>query len=103
MKEKENVMNIYKSVCNDIRLKSPSDLRAFIATLKKLIASGEIQQFFPTDAPFATKVQLSDINENEPWPADYIEWYFLSSLDNKAFQLTAETYHGTGGYWKIVN
>ena len=96
-------MNTYKLLCNDIQIKYPSDLARLISSLKKSVTDGEFEQFWPVNAPFATEAKLSDVNETGPWPADYIEWYFLSSIDKKVYQLTVETYHGTGGHWKVVD
>lgn len=95
-------MSAPESSLANMPISSPAKLRALIAKLKESVVSGEMQQYWPTDAPFATEIKISDVNENGPWPADYIEWYFLSVANNRRYQLSVETYHGTGGHWKLL-
>jgi hypothetical protein len=99
---REDIMNISKTSWDDTPIRSPGELRTLILKLKKSVASGEMQQCWPADAPFVTEIKVSDVNENGPWPADYIEWYFLSASDMKRYKLSAETYHGAGGRWAQV-
>lgn len=96
-------MNILESSWADMPIRSPSELRTLIVKLKKSVASGEMQQCWPADAPFATETKISDVNENGPWSADYLEWYFLSTTNKKRYKLSVETYHGAGGYWKLID
>ncbi len=95
-------MNILRASWDDENVLGPDELRVLIARLKKSVESGEMQQWWPVDAPFATGIKISDIDENSSWPADYIEWYFISSKDNRHYKLTAETYHGAGGHWTRI-
>lgn len=87
----------------DMRIQSPTELRFLIAKLKKSVASGEMQQYWPADAPFATEIKISDVDENGPWPADHLEWYFLSTTNKKCYKFSAETYHGAGGNWRLID
>jgi hypothetical protein len=81
---------------------SATELQRLITLLKKAVASGEMQQYWPPDADFATATAVLDVDENGAWPADYIEWYFFVPARNESYKLTAETYHGLGGDWTRV-
>ncbi len=47
--------------------------------------------------------KISEVNENGPWVADYLEWYFLSTANDNRYKLAVETFHGAGGYWKQLD
>ena len=96
-------MSTLESLLADMPIRSPTELRILIANLKKYVASGEMQQYWPVDAPFASETKISDVNENGPWPADYLEWYFLLNTNKKRYKLSVETYHGAGGDWKLID
>lgn len=96
-------MSTSESLWVDVSIHSPTELRTLITKLKKAVASGEMQQCWPANAPFATEIKISDVDENGPWPADHIEWYFFLTEHKKLYQLSVETYHGAGGHWKLVN
>lgn len=81
-------------------IRSPAELRALVVKLKQAVASGEMQQYWPTNAPFATETEVSDMDESGPWP-DVIEWYFLSTTNKNHYRLSVETYHGQGGRWEL--
>lgn len=100
---KPNNMSTSESLWADMLISSPTELRTLITKLKKSVASGEMQQCWPTDTPFATEMKISDVNENGSWPADYIEWYFFLTDNKKLYKLSVDTYHGTGGYWKLFD
>ena len=92
-------MDISESLWGDMPIRSPDELRGFIVKLKQAVSSGEMQQYWPTNALLATDMKISDIDESGPWP-DYIEWYFLSAMSRKRYKLSVETYHGAGGRWE---
>jgi hypothetical protein len=96
-------MNIPKSSWDEMPIRSATELRALFVRLKESVASGEMQQYWPVEAPFATETRVSEIDPNGHWPADYIEWYFLLTTNKKRYKLTAETYHGRGGCWKRLD
>jgi len=43
---------------------------------------------------------MRGLSDNEPWP-DYIELRLRCCACGTRFKLTTETYHGTGGSWRI--
>lgn len=91
---------VSESLWDDKPIRNPAELRAFIAKLKQALVSGEMQQYWPADDPFATEAKVSDVDENGPWP-DHIEWYFLSTTNKRHYRLSVETYHGQGGRWEL--
>ena len=95
-------MSTAESLWADRPIRSPTELRTLITKLKKSVASGEMQQCWPADAPFATDIKISDVNENDSWPADYIEWYFFLTENKKLYKLSVDTYHGAGGHWEVI-
>jgi hypothetical protein len=96
-------MGVSESLWDDKPIRSPAELRALSAKLKQAVTSGEMQQYWPADDPFATEAKVSDVDENGPWPADHIEWYFLLTTNKSRYKLSVETYHGQGGYWGLLS
>ncbi len=80
---------------------SPNDLKKWIEKLRRASELGKIRQYWPDNNPFLTERSISEIDVHGPWP-DHIEWYFYDLETNHYYNLTCETYHGTGGYWKLI-
>jgi hypothetical protein len=98
---KPGKMKVPESLWDGRLIRSPAELRAFIMKLKQAVASGEMQQYWPTNDPFATETKVSDVDENGSWSDDYIEWYFLLTTNKSRYKLSVETYHGQGGHWEL--
>lgn len=96
-------IEVSESLWDERSIRSPAELRAFVVKLKQAVAFGELQQYWPADVPFATETKVADVDENGPWPGDYIEWYFLSTTNKSRYKLSVETYHGQGGRWGLLS
>lgn len=82
-----------------MQIESPEDLWYLIRVIKRSISEGKLQQYTPFLAPLAANVAISDLEENKPWPADYIELYFMTTDGKQKFRLALEVHHGIGGDW----
>lgn len=80
-----------------IRIDSRAVLEALIVQLKEAVAEGALQQYTPSDAPFA----LNEMEPAGPWP-DYLEAWFRDPTSGRRYRLVAETFHGSGGRWEQV-
>ena len=80
---------------------SLNDLKKWIERLSLAFELGKIRQYWPDNNPFLTERSISEIDVHGPWP-DHIEWYFYDLETNQYYNLVCETYHGTGGYWKLI-
>jgi hypothetical protein len=95
-------MSSTKLLWADKVISSPTEFWALIAQLKKSVALGEMKQYWPSNAQFATEKEVVEVNENESFLDDYIEWYFILTENNNLYQLSVDTFHGVGGFWKSL-
>ena len=91
------------SIPSDQKIASPSTLSWIIIEIKKNISSGLLEQVYPESemSIIATKESIHEIPDQGPW-MDYIEMYFKNTKCSSIYKLTAETFHGTGGEWKLI-
>ncbi len=86
--------------CSDLDqtwlIRSPDELGRAILVAKGNLEDGTLKQI-SGNSPIGTQ-QLDSLNENGPWP-DFIDCRFACTGCGTNFQLTAETYHGSGGRW----
>lgn len=83
-------------------IQDPSDLKKWLVSLKTAMHDGQLEQYRPDDAEFATLKSVDEVSAEGPWP-DYIEWYFKAVSRSSAYRMTVETYHGAGGVWEKVS
>jgi hypothetical protein len=87
--------------CKDIniefRIKVPSDLRQAIAVTRDNLADGTISDATTgaDDKPFR------ELSSSGKWD-DVLHYRFQCNSCGQLFELHAETYHGSGGWWKPV-
>jgi len=81
----------------EIRINSPTQLRKAISIIKGNIEDGTIENINInlSNTPF------SDLIAGKPWE-DYFIYYFNCTNCRQEFELTVETYHGGGGWWKPI-
>jgi hypothetical protein len=88
--------------CKDLNIefpiRFPSDLRRAIAVTRDNLADGTISDITPAGAwkPFEELVSTGK------WE-DILRYHFRCNTCEQRFELYAETYHGSGGWWKPVN
>jgi hypothetical protein len=82
-----------------IRIGSPSDLREAIRFLQAKVASGDLEEVPVGSSAFAlTKwTPISAIGPDDPWD-DIVHYEFRCRSCGAKFCLSAETYHGMGGW-----
>ena len=91
------------SSCEDMnrerRIRSPKDLREAIQFLQAKIAGGTLKEIPVGSSPFAlTKwTSISVVEPNGPWN-DIVYYEFCCRSCGTRFCLSAETYHGMGGW-----
>jgi hypothetical protein len=87
--------------CKDLniefRIKLPSDLKKAIAVARDNLADGTILDVTTGDGkPF------DELVSSEKWD-DVLLYHFQCNTCGQRFELSAETYHGSGGSWKPVS
>jgi len=82
----------------DFRIKVPSDLRKAIAVARDSLADGTISEVTAGGdyKPFA------ELASSDKWE-DVLRYHFMCNTCGQRFELSAETYHGSGGWWKPVD
>lgn len=80
-------------------IRSPADLRRILQILQRAIATGTLQQLWPEDSRWVSEESVENLLDAGTWP-DYVEMHFVESQTGGRYRLTAETYHGSGGWWE---
>lgn len=85
----------------EYRVASPSDLRNAIAVARDSIKAGTIQEIPSQSIAFGGNASFQDIANGGAWD-DFVCFDFKCSHCGQRFQLSAETYHGSGGAWRPI-
>jgi len=75
-----------------IEIKHPLEIHRLVGEIEQVLAEGTL-------AFAGGNCSLSDIRPDRPWPQDYIEQAYRCPACEQRFQLSVETYHGSGGSW----
>lgn len=82
----------------EFRIRLSSDLRQAIAVTRDNLADGTI-----SDVTTGGDCKLFDeLVSSGKWD-DVLLYHFKCNTCGQLFELSAETYHGAGGWWKPVN
>lgn len=80
--------------------RGPEDLEALLRIVRAAVAEGAVvcvanaQKAALNDQPAFGELDLS-----RPWP-DVLQYWFECPACAQRFELTIETYHGSGGVWR---
>ena len=89
------------SSCKDLniefQIKLPSDLRQAIAVTRDNLADGTISDI----TMGGDGRTFEELISSGKWD-DLLRYRFQCNACGQLFELTAETYHGAGGWWKPV-
>jgi hypothetical protein len=93
-----------EEVCQKYKINLPSDLKKAIRVIHGNIADGTIieSDFWPDQYLKTSNEPFSKIRVEGPWD-DVLIYYFECTKCKQLFQLSAETYHGSGGSWQPIN
>ena len=91
--------------CEDLsveyQIASPSDLRQAIAVVRDSIEARTIQETPSRPNAYGGNASFQDIVHGGAWD-DFVCFEFQCTQCGQLFQLSAETYHGSGGAWRPV-
>ena len=87
-----------KDLNTEFRTKLPADLRQAIAVTRYSLADGTISNVTTGRdcKPF------DELVSSGKWD-DVLLYHFKCNTCGQLFELSAETYHGAGGWWKLVS
>jgi hypothetical protein len=91
----EDPMNIP----GNLSIRSPSDLESLLVLLSRLLDAGVLRQCEAARASQGS-IDLRTLRADGPWP-DILEAEFVSA-DGRRYELFVDTYHGTGGRWRVT-
>ena len=86
-------------LCVEYLIRTPSELRKAIAVVNKNLIDGTIMErkgATPTDL---TGPSFASVAAGGPWD-DIVAYSFQCTNCGEVFELTANTYHGSGGAWR---
>lgn len=82
-----------------LEIRVPSELVQILAKLKLAVAAGELKyNGFESSRALTGQPNFDAIEPSGPYP-DAMDYYFDCPSCGAVFELTAETYHGSGGKW----
>jgi hypothetical protein len=87
------------SLCVEYRIKVPAELRRAIAIAHENIADGTIEEVPLAAAAGYSDTPISNVKPDGSWD-DVLHYRFRCSSCGELFELSAKTYHGTGGAWR---
>ena len=79
-----------------IRIEHPYEYFNLVEQIKKYITSGLL-------SILEGNCDFNDISKGNPWTDDVISHTFKCTHCIRTFELTVETYHGSGGNWEVSN
>ena len=77
------------------RINSPYEYRDLVRQLLETIQQGTFRVLSGT-------CPLEAILTASPWPSDFIVHVLGCTTCSRRFQLSVETYHGSGGSWEVM-
>ena len=84
----------------EIEIRLPSDLTRILGKLKAAISAGKLKyNSFESSRVLIGQPDFTALEPTGPYP-DTLHYYFDCPKCGCLFELTAETYHGSGGSWK---
>lgn len=87
-------------LCVEYQIRGPQQLRKAIEITKQNIEDGTIVELQTQSS--ARPVPFLMIASGAEWD-DIVEYKFRCANCGELFSLVAETYHGSGGYWRPDN
>jgi hypothetical protein len=75
-------------------VRSPDQLRVLLAKVRDLLRAGSLAQVAATGS-----VVVQEIDPDGSWP-DLLQGTFQCAECGMNYELSVETYHGSGGVWK---
>ena len=87
-----------KDLNTEFQINLPSDLRKAIAVTRDNLADGTISDITMNEdcQPF------DELVSSGKWD-DVLLYHFKCNTCGQLFELSAETYHGSGGWWKPID
>jgi len=82
-------------LAREVEIRSPTALYDIAELLGKAIDQGLICQ---TDG----EVRLEDLSRDASFPSDVIRMRFVTIPGGTMYELSCETYHGVGGYFRRI-
>lgn len=86
-------------LCVEYRIRLPSELRRAIEIARENIADGTIAEVAIADVSSRPTEPFSSVSTDGPW-SDVLNYKFRCTSCDEVFELSAETYHGSGGAWR---
>ena len=92
-----------REVYQNIDIKFPSEFSKAIRVIKGNLSDGTIigSSYWPEEMIHFNMPPFSEITPDGQWP-DVIHYYFECPACHQLFLLVADTYHGSGGFWKPI-
>jgi len=84
------------------KISSPGNLKTILTDLRRLISDKKLSEnSFESSRALIGQPKFEEISVNGPYP-DVMIYYFECDNCKNAFELTVDTYHGSGGSIKTI-
>lgn len=87
-------------VPSELDVHSPGELESLLSLLSRLLDAGALKQCEPLDSSQAS-LDLRKLPPAGPWP-DIVEAEFTDG-EGRRYHLFVDTFHGTGGQWRVID
>jgi hypothetical protein len=82
-----------------LEIRLPGELARVLAAVKRAVAAGRLRyDGFESSRVLIGQPDFGSVDPTGPYP-DVLDYYFECPACGAVFELTAETYHGSGGRW----
>lgn len=90
--------------CKDLntvyRIRLPHELKQALRIAKQNVADNTISVVENESGLYCQP--FNDVSDSGEWEGDVVHYVFKCNICGKKFELSAETYHGSGGKWKPI-
>ncbi len=80
--------------------RGPSDLAVLLGMVRTAVAEGTVVCVANAEKPaLVEQPAFAELDLSQPWP-DVMQYWFECPACAQRFELSIETYHGSGGVWR---
>lgn len=80
----------------------PADLAGLLGIVRSAVAEGAVVCVANAEKPaLVEQPAFDELDLSQPWP-DVLQYWFECPACAQRFELSIETYHGSGGVWRAA-
>ena len=84
-----------------LQISNPKEVKEILILLKEVVKKRILKQYWNNDIIGVTRERIEELNVFGPYP-DVIILNFEDLHSGSRYELSVDTYHGSGGEWSIL-